>query len=304
MHMGNIFAALMSYASVKSRGGSWLLRIEDLDRQRCKPEYTEQIIDDLEWLGLKADEGAMRKGGEKGGMGPYRQSERDAIYEEAFEQLRAEGCVYECFCSRVDLMAASAPHASDGHTIYSLACWGLGEAERAERRQRRSPAWRFHLPEEESTVEDLHYGVQRCRLSLDRGDFIIRRADGNFGYQLAVVVDDAMMGVNEIVRGRDLLMASHEQAYMLRKMGYEVPRYCHFPLLLAPDGSRLSKRDRSLAMDKIRERVKPNELIGLVGWLIGEQDGWHPMSLEDFVNGFDWGRVPREDIVVDGQELF
>ncbi len=301
MHLGNIFAALMSYGSAKSRGGRWILRIEDLDRQRCKPEYSAQIVDDLAWLGMVADEGAGAA--TDGGHGPYYQSERDAIYAEAFEKLKGAGLAYECFCRRQDLTAASAPHASDGHTIYARTCLGLSEAEKAELRLTRKPAWRLQLPHEESVLMDEHYGEHRAYLDTDRGDFILRRGDGNFAYQLAVVVDDALMGVNEVVRARDLMSASHEQSFLLRALGYEVPHYCHFPLLVAPDGSRLSKRERSLAMDKIRERLRPNELIGLMGWLAGFQGSWGPMSLGEFVEAFDWGLVPREDILIDPSEV-
>lgn len=300
MHLGNIFAALLSYASAKSQGGRWILRMEDLDRQRCRPEYSEQLIDDLAWLGMRADEGA----GVGGPNGPYYQSQRDDIYARHFERLAESGFAYECFCSRADLVAASAPHASDGHTIYALTCYGLSEEAKAEHRALRKPAWRFHLPDEQSSFTDGHYGPQNANLAHDRGDFILRRADGNYAYQLAVTVDDALMGVTEVVRAHDLLSASHEQAHLLRAMGYPTPRYCHFPLLTAPDGNRLSKRDRSLAMDKIRERAKPREVIGLVAWLAGAQESWHPMELSDFVNAFSWERVPKEDITVDAAAIF
>ena len=301
MHLGNIFAALMSYGSAKSRGGRWILRIEDLDRQRCRREFSEQIIDDLAWLGLRADEGAGAV--PEGDHGPYFQSERDSIYAEAFDRLCAQGFTYECFCRRQDLTAASAPHASDGHTIYARTCLKLSEEEKAELRKTRSPAWRLKLPDEESEIADGHYGIQRANLAKDRGDIILRRGDGNFAYQLAVTVDDALMGVTEVVRARDLLSASHEQACLLRMMGYAVPNYCHFPLLIAPDGSRLSKRERSLAMDKLRERLRPKELVGLMGWLAGFQPSWRPMSVEEFVEAFDWAKVPKDDIEIDPGEV-
>lgn len=301
MHLGNIFAALMSYGSAKSRCGRWILRIEDLDRQRCRREFSEQIIDDLAWLGLRADEGAGAE--TEGCHGPYFQSERDPIYAEAFDRLKAKGLTYECFCRRQDLTAASAPHASDGHTIYARTCLRLSEEEKAELRKTRSPAWRLHLPDMESTIEDGHYGTQRANLATDRGDIILRRGDGNFAYQLAVTVDDALMGVTEVVRARDLLAASHEQAYLLQTMGYAAPHYCHFPLLIAPDGSRLSKRERSLAMDKLRERLRPKELVGLMGWLAGFQPSWSPMSVGEFVDAFDWSKVPMGDIKIDPSEV-
>lgn len=302
MHMGNIFAALMSYASAKSKGGRWLLRIEDLDRQRCRPEYSQQIVDDLMWLGLMPDEGPGSPA--DGGHGPYYQSLRDDVYSDAFDRLRHDGLIYECFCRRQDLTAASAPHTSDGHTIYARTCLSLTEEQKAEMRNSRKPAWRLLLPDRVSTFTDGHYGFQSANLAKDRGDFYVRRSDGNFAYQLAVVVDDALMGVNEVVRGRDLLPASHEQAFLLHALGFEAPAYCHFPLLLSPDGARLSKRDRSLAMDKIREKLKPEELIGLMAWLVGLQTHWSPMSLDNFVASFCWDKIPQEDITVDAAALF
>lgn len=302
MHMGNIFAALMSYASAKSQGGRWILRIEDLDRQRCRPEFATQIVDDLLWLGLQPDEGP---GAPAVGLhGPYCQSLRDGVYAEAFESLRAKGLVYECFCRRQDLMAASAPHASDGHAVYPRTCLRLAEAEKEALRAARRPAWRLRLPDEKSSFADGHYGVQEAHLARERGDIILRRADGNFAYQLAVVTDDALMGVNEVVRARDLMAASHEQAFLLRTLGHPVPHYSHFPLLMAPDGTRLSKRDRALAMDKIRLKTTPDELIGLIAWLVGFQGQWHAMPLGEFVETFRWDDVPHDDITVDASSLF
>ncbi len=302
MHLGNIFAALMSYASAKSQGGKWILRIEDLDRQRCRPEFSSQIVDDLLWLGLQPDEGPGAAS--DGGHGPYYQSLRDDIYSRAFDTLRSQGLTYECFCRRQDLTAASAPHASDGHTIYARTCLNLSETQKAELRLSRNPAWRLKLPDEVSSFVDGHYGTHSANLATDRGDFILRRSDGNFAYQLAVVTDDALMGVNEVVRGRDLLPASHEQSFLLHALGHDAPRYCHFPLLLSPDGARLSKRDRSLAMDKIREKLKPDELIGLMAWVVKIQNHWSPMSLDAFVTAFNWDLIPKDDITIDAAALF
>ncbi len=302
MHMGNIFAALMSYASAKSRGGRWILRIEDLDRQRCRPEFSAQIVDDLLWLGMRPDEGPGSLA--DGKRGPYFQSQRDAVYTEAFERLRAMGLAYECFCRRQDLTAASAPHSSDGHAVYPRTCLRLAAAEKEALRAMRRPAWRLRLPDETSSFVDGHYGVQAANLARERGDIILRRADGNYAYQLAVVTDDALMGVDEVVRARDLMPASHEQAFLLRTLGYPAPRYCHFPLLLAPDGARLSKRDRALGMDKIRQKVTPAELVGLMAWLVGFQGRRRPMTLDEFVGSFRWEDVPRDDITVDASSLF
>lgn len=296
MHLGNVYAALLSYASVKAQGGRWLLRIEDLDRQRCLLQYAEQIIDDLHWLGLDADEG------------PYYQSQRDDFYREAFDRLQSQGCLYPCYCSRADLTAASAPHAADGHTIYARTCLSLTPERLGELSRLRKPAWRFRLPDGNSEFCDGHYGLSRslmgCGPGTDRGDCILRRADGNFAYNLAVVVDDALMGVTEVVRARDLLEATHEQRAIAQALGYALPSTAHFPLLLAPDGARLSKRDRALHMGRIREKLRPEELIGLIAQLAGLQPTWRPMTLKSFVENFDWRKIPLADVTVDAAQLF
>ncbi|MBQ3636479.1 MAG: tRNA glutamyl-Q(34) synthetase GluQRS [Bacteroidales bacterium] len=300
MHLGNIFAAILSYADAKALGGKWLLRIEDIDLARCKPEYTAQLIDDLHWLGLYSDYGPDSDPS----FAPYLQSQRKAVYDDAFSRLASAGLLYECFCSRADLHSASAPHSSDGHTVYPLTCFGLSDAQRVSLRATRKPAWRLHLPDVVDSFSDILYGPQSANLASDRGDIILRRADGNYAYHLAVVVDDALMGVSRVVRGRDLLSAAHEQRFLFRSLGYNPPSYAHFPLLLAPDGNRLSKRDHSLSMEYIRRKVRPDELIGLVAHLLGFLPSWRPLPLADFVSSFSWSRMPKHDIVVDAPALF
>lgn len=294
MHLGNIYAALMSYASVKSRGGRWLLRIEDLDKSRCKREYAEQIIDDLRWLGLVPDLGASASTDDSA----YYQSNRDEVYNEYFEQLRKHGLLYECFCRRNEINVASAPHASDGHVVYGGTCRILTEAQRNELRNERKPCWRIRMPDEVDEFTDGKYGLQRENLATDRGDFIVRRADGNFSYNLAVVVDDALMGVTEVVRGCDLLTVSHEQRYIYKNIGYKAPHYCHFPLLLSTNGSRLSKRDHSLALDVLRTHYSPEDVIGMIAWLVDLQPSNQRMTAQKFVQAFDWQKIPQNDIVV------
>ena len=297
MHLGNIYAALMSYASVKKRGGQWLLRIEDLDRSRSHREFADQIIDDLLWLGLVPDLGASTTADDR----QFYQSNRDDIYEKYFDILKAQDIVYECFCRRNELNVASAPHASDGHAIYGGTCRMLSEQRRAELQQERTPCWRLRLPDEVDCFEDELFGTQRANLLRDRGDFIIRRADGNFAYNLAVVVDDALMGVSEVVRGCDLLTVSHEQRFLCRCLGFEAPHYCHIPLLLSPDGRRLSKRDKSLAMDVLRRNHTPEQIIGIIAHIIGIQATPNALSLSEFVQSFDIHKIEKtEGIVVDG----
>ena len=212
MHLGNLCCCLLAWLSAKSSGGKVVLRIEDLDAVRCPREFAALLEADLAWLGLAADEG-----GSKGGpRGPYYQSERSAIYEEYYQKLVRKGLVYPCFCSRSQLHAASAPHRSDGQVIYAGTCRGLTPAEIAERSKTRAPAWRVQVPDEVIAFEDGHMGHYEEILARDCGDFFLRRADGVFAYQLAVVVDDALMGVDEVVRGSDLLSSTPRQLWLDR----------------------------------------------------------------------------------------
>ena len=286
MHLGNVHAALLSWLSARKRGGRWLLRIEDLDRQRCRPEFTKQLLDDLRWLGMDRD-------GE-----PVFQSERDALYENAFVELQRQGLVYGCFCRRADLLAASAPHAADGTPVYSGRCRALSDTERHELSTQRPPAWRVMVGDAESAFTDGLYGPQACKLARDVGDFVVRRADGNFAYQLAVVVDDALTGVTEVVRGRDLLASTHQQLFLYRRLSLRPPVFRHFPLLVAPDGRRLSKRDRDADMGVLRERHSPEALIGGIMHLLGFIDRNVPLSLNEALELFSWERMPQDNITV------
>ena len=192
MHLGNLLAALLAWLDARSGGGELVLRIEDLDTQRTSPEFARQLMDDLRWLGLDWDEGGLEP--------DYMQSRRTAYYEEAFRVLEEKGLIYPCYCSRTERMAASAPHREDGAVVYSGRCFHLTDAERAElERQGRRPAWRVRCPDRAVTVEDGNCGTYTENLARDCGDFIVRRSDGVFAYQLAVVVDDALMGVNHAV---------------------------------------------------------------------------------------------------------
>ena len=252
MHLGNVYAALMSWLYARAQGGRWLIRIEDLDAMRCPRQYADEIIDDLRWLGLESDGEILY------------QSERADIYLDAFNKLKAQGLVYDCFCSRADLRASSAPHSSDGTPIYPGTCRLLSPEQKAELMKTRHPSQRVHLPDEISEFTDLTYGVQRCNLMKDCGDFVVRRADGVFAYQLAVTVDDALSGVTEVVRGCDLMPSAHLQIFLYKKLGFTVPAFRHLPLLTAPDGRRLSKRDDDTNMGYLRSHYTPQQLLGVI----------------------------------------
>ena len=293
MHLGNLFCALLSYLSVKSRGGEWILRIEDLDTARCRPEYARQVEEDLRWLGLAWDEGGSAGGPDA----PYFQSQRTALYEAALARLRGMGLVYPCFCTRAQLHAASAPHREDGLTVYPGTCRGLTAEDIARREAAgRKGALRLRVPEETVTFTDGHLGEVTEYLPTDCGDFLLRRSDGLFAYQLAVVVDDAAMGVTEVVRGADLLSSTPRQLLLYELLGWEAPEFFHFPLLLSPDGRRLSKRDGDLGLGALRERYTPEEIIGKLAYLAGQNPGGGPRTPEALAEDFHWDAVPRRDI--------
>ena len=301
MHLGNIYAALISWLSAKKDGGAWLLRIEDLDKQRCKREWADRLMDDLLWLGLEWDEGPDKKSLQDQNCAAaksYYQSERDTIYQKYFRALEERGLVYDCFCRRADLLASSAPHASDGTPIYAGTCRDLSASDCERLLKERSPAKRIRLPDRESIFVDGHYGQQKLNLARDAGDFIIRRADGNFSYQLAVTVDDALMGVTQVARGRDLLASTHQQLFLYEALGLQKPQFLHFPLLVDKEGRRLSKRDKDLDMVYLRTRFSPQEIIGKLMFLCGLSPACKPMDLQEAATIFAWNKLPREDIVV------
>ncbi len=294
MHLGNLFAALLAWLDVRSLGGEMLLRMEDLDPDRCKPEYTLQLADDLRWLGLDWDLGWQE------GTDEYCQSRRTDFYAETFGKLEAEGLVYPCYCSRKELLAASAPHASDGARVYSGRCRHLSAQEKAALEQSgRKPAWRIAVPEEEIRFVDGNFGPQSEVLRRDCGDFILRRSDGVYAYQLAVTADDGAMGVNRVVRGWDLLSSTPRQIWLMEKLGYEPPAYCHVPLLCSPDGRRLSKRDRDLDMGVLRRQTTPEKLTGFLAYTAGLMDRPEAVKPYDLVKEFSWDKVGRADRVVE-----
>ena len=288
MHLGNLMCCLLAWLSAKSKGGQVLLRIEDLDAARCPRVYADAIMDDLAWLGLAAD----------GPTPTVYQSERSGIYQQYYDILLKKGLVYPCFCSRSQLHAASAPHRSDGQVVYAGTCRGLSDAEIARRSLTRAPAFRVQVPDEEIAFTDGHLGRYAENLARDCGDFYLRRADGVFAYQLAVVVDDALMGVTEVVRGSDLLSSTPRQLWLYRELGLTAPQFYHLPLLLAPDGRRLSKRDGDQSLENLRARYTPQEIIGKLAYVCGLQDTPAPAAPQELVPGFSWDKVPKQDILL------
>lgn len=276
MHAGNIFAALAGWLIVRSMGGRMVLRLEDLDRERSKGCYADRIQRDFERLGLTWDEG------------PFFQNDRDNAYQEAFERLAQAAAVYPCYCTRADLHAASAPHRGEKR-VYPGTCRHLGASERAQREgEGRRAAWRVEVPDLAVAVDDLVQGPYCQRLAQECGDFLVRRSDGAFAYQLAVVVDDAAQGVNLVVRGVDLLCSTPQQVFLQRALGLPEPCYAHVPLLVGERDRRLSKRDHDAGLDALLERFgTPEGVIGHIAGITGLAGSCEPSSPEDLLASFD-----------------
>ena len=278
MHLGNVFAGLLAWLSVKSKGGQMVLRMEDLDTLRTSAEFAQILREDLTWLGLSWD------------IETPPQSRRSEVYDRYFEKLREMGLLYPCYCTRSQLHSPNAPHLSDGTYVYPGTCRNL------QNPPDRAPAWRVKVPDTLWQVEDLCQGVYRENLATDCGDFVVRRADGVYVYQLAVTVDDGEAGVTEVVRGCDLLSSAPRQMYLQELFGFPHPRYTHVPMLLSGDGRRLSKRDKDLDLGALRMRMSAPELIGKLAFACGLLDQETPVSARELAADFSWDKVKKEDI--------
>lgn len=284
LHLGNILCAMLAYLSARSKGGRFLLRIEDVDIPRCPRRLAQQCIDDLTWLGFTWDEA------------PLYQSDRGDVYAAALDRLAEGGHTYPCFCTRAQLMSLAAPNLGDTQVIYQRTCAHLSPEEAAEKAKTRAPAIRLRVPDEDVSFTDGLFGPQTENLERDCGDFILRRSDGLYGYQLAVVVDDAMSGVTEVVRGRDILSATPRQLYLQRLLGADAPAYVHIPLLVDAQGRRLAKRDKDLDLTALAQRFTPADILGMLAYSAGLLDEVRPVTLEGLIPLFDWRKVKKDDL--------
>lgn len=250
LHLGNLRTALLAWLFARAAGGRFVLRIEDLDLPRSRRGAAQALLADLRWLGLDWDEGP-----DVGGLlGPYVQSMRLALYDDAIARLREKGLIYPCYCTRAELaQIASAPQGEEGPR-YPGICRRLTARERTAREASgRRPALRFIAPEEPIQFDDLLHGTISESVAATVGDFIVRRSDGIVSYQLAVVVDDAAMGITQVVRGDDLLASTARQLALFAALGYPRPRdYTHVPMMTDADGMRLAKRDAAAGLDALR----------------------------------------------------
>ena len=262
LHLGNARTAILAWLWARSEGGGFTMRVEDLDLPRVRTGLAGRQLEELAWLGLSWDEGPdPRTGADLGARGPYRQSQRTGWYEQALASLGDH--VYECFCSRAEIAAASAPHGpQDDGPRYPGTCARLTAAQRESRRRKRVPALRLRVPPGPVKFQDQIQGPQEFDPHATVGDFVLRRADGIFAYQLAVAVDDAAMGVTQVLRGADLLPSTARQILLYRLLGLREPRWAHAGLVTSASGERLSKRDRAASLSALRAAGRdPRELV-------------------------------------------
>ena len=287
MHLGNVFAALIAWLSVRSRKGQMVLRMEDLDTQRTSTEFADVLRNDLAWLGLDYD------------WEQHPQSQRSETYDRYFDMLKEKGLLYPCYCTRSQLHGVNAPHLSDGTYVYPGTCRNLQSPPPG-----RIPSWRVMVPDKVWTVEDKVQGHYELNLATDCGDMVVRRADGVYVYQLAVTVDDGEAGVTEVVRGMDLLSSAPRQMYLQELFGFPHPEYGHVPMLLAPDGRRLSKRDRDLDLGELRKHITAEKLLGTLAFSAGLIDRQEAVSARELAGEFSWETLKGDAIYLNSASIY
>jgi len=282
LHLGGAYVALASWWMARvlspARSNAFVLRMEDIDTPRVVAGSAERILEDLRWLGLTWDEG------------PFTQSDRVARYADAIEALAGRGLVYPCDCSRADITrVASAPHAGE-ETVYPGLCRNRDPA----RPMKRPPALRLRVPDEDIAMVDHVAGAFSQNLARDVGDFVLRRGDGVYAYQLVVVVDDLAMRITDVVRGVDLLASTPRQLFLAQKMGGAAPRYHHVPLVCDARGGRLAKRTPGAHVRALREAgVAPADILGELAFALGIARSSEPCSLRDLLEAQARALAPR-----------
>lgn len=293
LHLGNVWAFGLAWLDTRAHNGKLILRMEDIDPERARPEYADAIRKDLEELGLTWDEETKP------------QSRRTKFYEEAIEKLRDKNLLYPCFCSRKELRAlAGAPHVGEVGVPYPGTCRNLSEERReAMEASGRSSALRLNCAAKENdpwTFADRVNGPQSKTLKACGGDFALKRSDGVFAYQLAVVVDDMNGGVTHVVRGMDILDSTPRQLYLYEVLGGKPPVYAHVPLIVDAEGNRLAKRHASLAVSALREKgVTPEKIWGMLARVSGLRETAEPARISDLLSGFELKRLENKPIVPD-----
>lgn len=296
LHLGNARSFLLAWLQMRSLGGEIVLRIEDVDLARAVENADRGIVRDLEWLGLDWDNALTPE---------FYQSNRFDLYREAVADLERRGKLYPCYCSRKELREAmSAPHGRSPR--YAGICRDLSSDERAERAERKSPALRFRVePDDLAELYDLVQGHVRENVFEETGDFIVARADGIPGYQLAVVLDDIAMGITHVLRGDDLLPSTPAQILLYRALGADHPAYAHVPLIYGPDGHRLAKRHGSVSIAELRESgVAPERVVGWLAWSCGLRPDDSPAMPRELVPGFSLDALGGEPTHLSSLAIF
>lgn len=286
LHMGNLRTALLAWLQARLAGGQFVMRMEDLDTPRVRKGSATQLIDDLRWLGIDWDEGPQ------GPLAPYRQSERVYLYHEALRLLDQNHFIYPCFCSRKDIaMAASAPHHGDGkNNVYPGICRDAPKTPYNPdlSQNGRKAAWRFLVQPEVVAFNDRIAGPFQQHMARDVGDFVLFRTDNIAAYQLAVVVDDILMGITDVVRGADLLESTPRQIALFKALGFETPQFWHMPLVLDENGRRLAKRDNAHSIAMLREAGRtPQSIVGEMAASLGFAPAGAWLSAQELLQELD-----------------
>jgi len=286
MHLGNLFSALLAWLSCRSSGGGMVLRIEDLDRQRCNEVHARQLEADLLCFGLDWDMGGLADD-------RFVQSKRTAFYEEKLALLQEKGLLYPCYCTRAQRLLASAPH---GAEVFAAACPCRSGESRGK--VGRSPAWKIKTPDKVFPFTDLNIGYYSENLARSSGDFLLRRSDGLFAYQLAVTADDGDMGITQVVRGQDLLSSTPRQRFLLQELDYPAPDYSHVPLLTAADGRRLSKREQDMDLGELLKTQSPEQILGRLAYWSGIVDKEESFTAKELILLFSWDKIKTVPVAV------
>lgn len=331
LHLGHARTFLITWWLARGMGAQVVLRLEDLDSKRAKPESVRLTYKDLRWLGMDWDAGPPEAGDSNpsatvspDGDGEYVQSRRRASYEAALDRLWQERAIYPCTCSRAEIAASvvqsvGAPQEGDAQVRYPGTCRpngkaallgagtptaSRGQAERMQAECGKPVCWRFHVPEDVVSFDDAVHGPQRWAVHADSGDFPVTRFDGTPAYQLAVVVDDAAMGIDMVIRGDDLLSSTPRQLLIYRALGLPEPQFVHLPLVVGPDGKRLAKRHGESRIAQFREQgVTARHIVGWVAWRSGQIDRPREMDARELLGKFDLARLPRERVVLTPADL-
>lgn len=302
LHLGNAWSFLFAWLAARKENGRVILRIEDIDSARCRSAFADSIVEDLKWLGLDWDHDTDSTSPD----GSYRQSKRLKHYQQALCKFVSTGHAYQCFCSRKELQSlASAPHMADIGIFYPGTCRNLDEKQKSQLiMSGKKACYRFFCPDDKICFQDRVFGHQVMTLEECGGDFPIQRADGVFAYQLATAVDDALMGINLVVRGRDLIYSTPRQIAIISALGLDHPDYAHLPLLLDENGERLAKRHQSLSLAYMRESgIKPENIVGLLAFKAGLTHDKSPIRPSELSKNFSFDCLARQDCHVSESEI-